>query len=210
MNRTGRVRRLKGVGPVSRSSRFVGAAIGVLVATALTLGPASSASAQCRAVWVPSADGGELDLLCDGYTGPGGGSGGGGGAKPQAKKKKPKPKPQFGAIAQNPIPVGNTYKGVTTAGYRTKGKARKRALRGCRRESGGDCDLMATVKNGWAVLVAAGDPFGTPHFFSGTAKSRFAARSAAEARAEEALGAALTGEIQLVVGVNSRVRKKKR
>lgn len=188
---------------MSTPSRLAATSIGLLIATALTLGAASPAGAQCRNVWAPSPEGGQLILVCDGNTGPGGGGRG----KAKAEKKRKKPPPQFGAIAQNPVPVGGTYTGVTSAGYRTKGKAQRRALRGCERDSGGPCDLMVTVREGWAVLVAAGDPSGAPHFFAGTGRNRFAARAEGESRAREALGAALTGEIQLVVGVNSRVPK---
>jgi hypothetical protein len=168
----------------------------------LTVVPASPASAQCRAVWVPSSDGGAvLDLLCDGYTG----SGGGGGGK---KAKKPKKKEaQFGAIAINLVPgPGGTYNGATSAGYTKAGKARSRALSACAEFSGGQCTAMATVRNDWAVLVAAPGPGGGPLFFSGAGDDQYAAQADAEANAAASLGSVST---QLVVGVKARRKEKK-
>ena len=165
-----------------------------------------AAGAQCRNVWAPSPEGGQLILVCDGNTG----SAGSGGGRGKAKKKKPrKPPPQFGAITLNPVPVEGVYSGATSAGYATKRKARNRALTRCAWETGGPCKVMATVRNGWAVLVAAGGPGGPPLFFSGTARQRAAAQSRAEARAEQALGANRTGPTLLVVGVDSRARKRR-
>jgi len=173
-----------------------------LMALIVLMLSAAPAGAQCRNVWAPSPEGGQLILVCDGNTGSGGGGG-----KTKGKKKEKK-KPQFGAIALNPIPVGGTFTGATSAGYTSKRKARNRALRACAVASGGECDLMATTSpNGWSVLVAAGGPGGAPVFFSGRGKSHEAAQSEAERRAEEALGAGRTGPTQLVVGVDSRARK---
>jgi hypothetical protein len=189
----------------SQFSRRVAALTGSALATAIVMaGAAAPAGADCRNVWAPSPEGGQLILVCDGDTGDGGDSSP---AKGKEKKRK-KPPPQFGAIALNPIPVDGSYTGTTTAGFRTKAKARKRALRSCARETGGVCRTMATTKrNGWAVLVAAGGPGGVPQFFSGTGKSHVAAQRLAESRAEAALGTSRTGPTQLVVGVDARARK---
>ena len=143
-------------------------------------------------------------LICDGDTGT---AGTGRGDKPNGKKRKPPP--QFGAIALNPVPVNGQYKGSTTAGYATKGKARMRALRRCAADSGGACAVKATARNGWAVLVAAAGSDGIPRFFSGTGRTQFSAQDAAERRARQALGADLTGQIKLVVGVDTRARKRR-
>lgn len=191
---------------MSKPSRRAVGLIGSLSIAALLL-PASQAGAQCRNVWAPSPEGGQLILICDGNTG----SGGGGGGKAKGKKKEKKRKPQFGAIAQNPVPtdpVEGIYSGATSAGYTSKRKARNRALRACARSTGGECDLMATTKrNGWAVLVGALGPGGLPWFFSGTGKTHTAAQREAERRAEEGLGSSRTGPTQLVVGVDGRAKR---
>ena len=180
---------------------------GSVLAAALGLLLAEPAGAQCRNVWAPSPEGGQLILICDGNTGSGGSGGGGGG--PEEKKPK-KPPPQFGAIALNPVPVDGVYSGATSAGYLRKGKARSRALRACTRATGGACVLKAiTARNGWAVLVGALATDGLPRFFAGTGKTHVAAQRAAERRTEEALGASRAGPIELVVGVDSRARERR-
>lgn len=185
---------------MTKASQLAGILIGPPLVALLALILAPPAQAECRNVWAPSPDGGQLILVCDGNTG----SGGGGKTKEKKKRKEP---PQFGAIAQNPIPVGTTYTGATSAGYTSKAKAKRRALLGCARASGGSCEVMATVRNEWTVLVAAGGPGGLPQFFSGRGKTHSAAQDAAERRAEEALGSGRTGPTKLVVGVEGRAPK---
>ncbi len=189
---------------MKRAVSVLAAMVAVALA-GLTVG-AGQASAACQLQWQPDPfgeSGGSLVMVCDDPAAPTGDADGdrGGG---QARKE-----PTFASITVNMTSLGDgdtTFAGAAAAGYRSREKAIKAALKACRRAQPGVCKSVVTARDGWAALVVTARADGGLVVFGGADANRARAFAEAEERALASFGGTAPNPIERVSAVHSRAR----